>query len=428
MHQNLHNGDKHVAIVIDNLVGAGAESICISTIKHLLEKKYTVDLVLLSCHGQRLAEVPESANLFYINPIFPPETVQELMNVTRKLNWVEPPRGFSQKVIAVKRFVDAVGWPVRISGLPKWKWISRAVAIANYIEGYQPNAIVSILSNSQIVTLIGRRMAMLSIPIICSVHCSRQPRKLSSTFPWLIHLFPEADGIHTVSYDLANEISDLVPDVKNRIVPIYNPTWRPELQQLAKQSTGHPWLDARRSPDVKIILAAGRLQAQKNYSLLIKALSRIRTRIDVRLIILGEGSKKKKLENLVCKLNLSDAVSMPGWVVNPYAFMGKVDLFVLSSLYEGLPNVLIEAMACGCPIVSTDCPTGPREILGDGRWGKLVPVDSVDFLADSIFEALNEKHDREALRQRASEFSSEQFIPQFDRMIVNAINQAGNVV
>ena len=167
-----------------------------------------------------------------------------------------------------------------------------------------------------------------------------------------------------------------------------------------------------------MILAAGRLTAQKDYPTLIKAFARLNAQRPSRLIILGEGRMRKALERLVKGLDLTDHVSLPGWVENPFAFMSRASLFVLSSRFEGLPGVLVQALACGCPCVSTNCPAGPAEILQDGKFGPLVPVGDEQALADAMYGTLAQPPERHMLQQRAGYFSLERAVTAYEKLIL----------
>src|SRR5262249_42756316 len=136
-----------------------------------------------------------------------------------------------------------------------------------------------------------------------------------------------------------------------------------------------------------------------------RALARVRSRVDARLIALGDGPERPALERLIASLGLGDCVDLLGHRPNPFAFMARASLFVMSSRFEGMPSVLIEALACGCPLVSTDCPSGPAEILDKGRFGALVPVGDAERLAEAILEALRTPPDRERLLARARDFA-----------------------
>ena len=151
-------------------------------------------------------------------------------------------------------------------------------------------------------------------------------------------------------------------------------------------------------------MAAGRLKPQKNFSLLLRSFARVYQQRSARLIIFGEGEQRKALEDLIKSLDIDENVSLPGFTANPYAAFSHASLFVLSSDWEGLSNVIIEAMACGCPVVSTDCPSGPSEILEQGRYGELVPVNDSKALAEAIIRRLDKSIPRQTLYERASHF------------------------
>jgi glycosyltransferase involved in cell wall biosynthesis len=173
---------------------------------------------------------------------------------------------------------------------------------------------------------------------------------------------------------------------RSHIQVIYNPIVTPDLQAKAKAPLEHPWF---RSGEPPVILAAGRLTAQKDYSMLIRAFARVRQVRPARLMILGEGEDRPILEELARQLGVEQDVSLPGFVMNPYPYMAHAALFVLSSRWEGLPTVLVEALYCGAPLIATDCPSGPREILRDGQYGQLVPVGDDIFLARAIETTLD---------------------------------------
>jgi glycosyltransferase involved in cell wall biosynthesis len=173
---------------------------------------------------------------------------------------------------------------------------------------------------------------------------------------------------------------------RHRIQVIYNPVVSPELQQKLQAPLEHPWFQPNQPP---VLLAAGRLAAEKDFSTLIHAFAQVRQRRPARLVILGEGEDRAVLEALIRQLGLEKDVSLPGFVDNPYAYMIRASLFVLSSKAEALPTVLIEALYCGLPLVATDCPGGTREILANGRYGQLVPVGDLTALTQAMLTALD---------------------------------------
>jgi glycosyltransferase involved in cell wall biosynthesis len=182
---------------------------------------------------------------------------------------------------------------------------------------------------------------------------------------------------------------------------IHNPIVTPELSRLAGEAVAHPWFAKKDTP---VILGAGRLSQQKDFVNLIRAFSILRQTRHARLVIIGQGPERPELERLVDQLQLREQVDMPGFAANPYALMRRADLFVLSSAWEGLPTVLVEAMACGAPVVATDCPSGPQEILEGGRHGRLVPVGDSEALGRAMIETLDDPPPASALVRRADDF------------------------
>jgi glycosyltransferase involved in cell wall biosynthesis len=237
-----------------------------------------------------------------------------------------------------------------------------------------------------------------------------------------------------VSHGVADDVAAEIGIPLEKITTIYNPVLTPDLHDKMKEPPDHPWLLDNGSP---IVLAAGRLTEQKDYPTLLRAFSRLSSQRPCRLIILGtETSQSKlrrlvqtlkledqvsrsKLETLVQTLKLEDRVSFPGWTENPFAFMSRASLFVLSSRYEGLPGVLVQALACGCPCVSTDCPAGPAEILQDGKLGPLVPVGDEAALAEAMGQILDQPPDRQMLQQRVTFFSVERAVDAYEQLITS---------
>lgn len=208
----------------------------------------------------------------------------------------------------------------------------------------------------------------------------------------------------------------------NKVSTIYNPVVTYELSQWNKEVPNHPWMTDEGPP---VVLAVGRLTDQKDHSTLLKAFHILTKTREIRLVILGEGGLRQQLEDLIRSLNLEDRVSLPGWTDNPFAFMSRAALFVLSSKHEGLGNVLIEALACGCPVVSTDCPSGPSEIMEDGRIGPLVPIGDHAALADAMGRVLDDPPDKEMLMKRAAFFSAERAVDAYEKLIRATARTAG---
>jgi glycosyltransferase involved in cell wall biosynthesis len=217
-------------------------------------------------------------------------------------------------------------------------------------------------------------------------------------------LYPRADAIIAVSKGVAEDVAKITSIPLERIHVIPNPVVTPELRRLAEQSVDHPWF-VKDSPP--IILGAGGFRRQKDFPTLLRAFRQVRKERPARLVILGKGRGKTQLEALARKLGIEQDLDLPGFVTNPYAYMAHSDLFVLSSLWEGSPNVLTEALAVGTPVVSTDCESGPREILCDGRYGPLVPVGDAEALAAAILETLANPLDSMVLQSAAEPYTIE---------------------
>ena len=223
--------------------------------------------------------------------------------------------------------------------------------------------------------------------------------------------FSRADAVVCVSEGLALDLRDNFGVAPERLHTIYNPAFRASFVAAATDPVDHPWLNPKDRP---VVIAAGRLHHVKGFDDLLRAFARLRERIDARLLILGEGKARPDLEAQVRALGLDDHVQLPGRMGSLAPWMKRADLFVLSSRREGLPAVMIEALAMGMNIVSTRCPSGPEEILEDGRWGRLVPVGDIEALAAAMALALaHPPSDRGALMARAAEFSLERALAQY---------------
>ncbi len=222
--------------------------------------------------------------------------------------------------------------------------------------------------------------------------------------------YPLADAVVAVSQGVAADLSAITGLPLNRIVTIYNPVVGDEIAALARAPAPHSWFAPGQPP---VVLAAGRIADQKDYPTLIRAFADLRARRLARLVILGEANNQSKagdqravLLDLARELGVAPDVGLLGYVANPYAYMARATVFVLSSKFEGFGNALVEAMACGCAVVSTDCPGGPREILDAGRYGDLVPVGDSAAMAAAIERAIDGHRVAASVRDRAARFTA----------------------
>jgi len=213
-----------------------------------------------------------------------------------------------------------------------------------------------------------------------------------------------AKGVITVSQGLADDLVQVSGCPVDKVRVIHNPIIHSGLGPRSQEPADHPWLADGGPP---VILGVGRLTAQKDFATLIGAFALVHTGRPSRLLIIGEGEERDRLASLAALLGVSDAVDLPGFKPNPLPFMRGARLVAMSSRWEGFGNVLVEALYCGTPVVSTDCPHGPREVLADGRYGRLVPVGDHEALAAAMLDTLEQEPDRERLRLRAADFSVE---------------------
>lgn len=284
-------------------------------------------------------------------------------------------------------------------------------ALARYLRHERPDVLLTAGNYVNVSAVWARRLANTGTRLVLRVsnHLSRSawnpkrmPRPLRLLFARL--LYPLADAIVAVSEDVACDLASVTKIPRERITVISNPVVTPELDQKAGIPIDHPWFRPGQPP---VVIGVGRLVAQKDFPTLLRAFARLRVSRLIRLMILGEGKGRAQLTALAEQLGIGSDIQLPGWVDNPYPYMARSAVFVLSSAWEGLPGVLIEAMACGCPVVSTDCPGGVAEILEGGVYGPLVPVGDDAALAEAIESVLGRPPDAKRLQIRAKEYGAD---------------------
>jgi glycosyltransferase involved in cell wall biosynthesis len=359
--------DKIVSFVLFILPADGVCRVILNLAKGFIERGLKVDIVVLKAEGEALAWIPPGVRVVELN--------------------------------------------TQIDGLHR---LSFLFSLVRYLRKVQPaNLIVS--RDDINLGSIAKYLAMVSTRVILTSHInlsqyleySSDDVKNSFTayllrrFLWFYGL---ADEIVAVSQGVADSLASIAGRPLKRIRVIYNPVVTPEMLALAGEPLDHPWFAPGEPP---VILAVGRLQALKDFPTLIRAFALVRQQMPARLMILGEGEERQNLETLIGELGLTSEVALPGFVSNPYAFMSKASVLAMSSVCEGFGNVIAEALACGTPVVSTDCPSGPAEILEYGKYGRLVPLADAPSLAQAISTTLNSETDSEFLRQRAKSFSIE---------------------
>lgn len=309
-------------------------------------------------------------------------------------------------------YLSEVSSAVRVVDLQSSRVLTSLPSLVRYLRREHPRAMLSALSHANVIAIMACMLSRITVRLVVS---ERSNLSMSSSKPqnWrarivlsLMHrIYRRAEGVVAVSRGVADDLAKTIDLPRDRISVVYNPVVTPELIEKSGMLLEHSWLGEGKPP---VILGVGRLTRAKDFATLICAFERVRAHRDCRLVILGEGELRAELEQLVVSLGIQDSVQLPGFSDNPFVWMSRVRLVVLSSRWEGLPNVLIQAMACGAAVVSTDCCSGPDEILEWGKWGTLVPVGDMEALAQAMAAVLDTPHEQlPDVRRRAEDFRQE---------------------
>ncbi len=365
-----------IAIFIPDLSGGGAERAMINLVVEFAKRGILIDLIVIESKGDYKNSLPKEIRLVPLLPQF-----------------------FKYLPLSQLRLLRSL-----------IKYIVTFLILVKYIKKRNIQILLTTLDISNIIGLITKRYFVKNIILVTRL-ANILSRRASTSKNWKIRLLiyiqrrllSTANAIVVNSQDSAEDIKNYVSNVSHLVHIIYNPVTSPNITIQAKKSVNHPWSG---SADFKIILSVNRLHPQKDLPTLLRAFAEVvKLKQSSRLIILGQGPEENKLKKIADKLGIRNTVDFVGFQQNPFSWMDKADVFVLSSLFEGCPNTLIEAMACETPVVSTDCQGGPREILKDGRLGRLVQVGNHKELASAILETLKNPVSSKVLRERAQDFS-----------------------
>jgi glycosyltransferase involved in cell wall biosynthesis len=388
--------------VFHGLNGGGLERSMLRLGAGLIARGLAVDVVVGQARGELLGEVPPGARLVQLD---------------KARLWRAVAYGLASEPGAWKLLSQLKLKPLK-------RLFRRLPPLVDYFRRARPDAVFAAEPGYSAIAVWARRRSGLRSRVVVSERIQvsryapvRSPWGSPRQRPLLRRAYLEADAIVAVSDGVANDLATYAGIPRERIRTVYNPVVGPDLIARAREPLNHPWFAPGQPP---VILGAGRLDPQKDFATLIRAFARVRARRAARLVILGADGPPElgytaDLKAMPGALGVAQDVAMPGFVENPYAFMARASNFVLSSTYEGLPGVLIQALACGCPVVSTDCPSGPREILDHGRFGPLVPVGDDAALARAIEQVLDNPLPSERLRARADLFS-------VDRAVHNSLD------
>jgi glycosyltransferase involved in cell wall biosynthesis len=390
--------ERRIALFLSSLSGGGAERVVLELARALTQRGYAVDLVACRLAGDLLPEIPDGVR--------PVELGMARRSLFLRTLFRLPPRTWMTLLPVMLRK------PLKkIRSLP---------FLELYLRRERPDAILASTHVPNLLALWAVRLSGLQVRTVLkqdnslarSVEDSTDP--LRRKLPRLLRLwYAQADAVVAVSAGVADEIAALAQIPRAQIHVIHNPIDADRIARQAETIPDHPWFQPGQPP---VLLAAGRLHPQKDYPTLLRAFASLRKERELRLAILGEGHERPRLEQLIGGLGLGADVRLLGFQKNPFAFMARAAVFVLSSAWEGLGNVLIEALACGCPVVSTDCPHGPSEVLEKGRYGALVPVGDPEKLARAIGAALEGPGDAQAGFQRARAFDIRNIADQYVRL------------
>ncbi|MCC5859281.1 MAG: glycosyltransferase [Ectothiorhodospiraceae bacterium] len=285
------------------------------------------------------------------------------------------------------------------------------IKLIRFLKADPPTALLTAKDHAVKVAVLSRALGRLQVPVYAKVTNTLSytlRRRLKRGTAKL--LYPCADRLIAVSEGVRDDLVRNFGIAPDRVQVIYNPTVTPCIPERAARGVDHPWLQGDGPP---VIMGAGRLTAQKDFSTLIAAFARLRARFPARLIILGDGPLREPLQREAEQAGVGEDVSFPGYVADPMPYLARAALFALSSRYEGLANVVIEALAVGTPVVSTNCPSGPEEILMRGELGPLVPVGDEEALADAMLSTLQRPPAPELLRKGLDRFQSGKVATQY---------------
>jgi len=357
---------KDIALFLPSLRGGGAERVMLTLARNFAERGFAVDLALAEAEGYYLSQVPPEVRVVDL------DSRRVLASLPKLVRYLR--REHCRALLSAPSHANLVAlWAKRLSGVPARVVVREASTLS--------------ISSANAPSLRGRFL----------------PYAMRWTYPW-------ADEVIAVSQGGADNLVMTLRLPRERAHVIYNPLAISDLQKKAQEPLEDPWFLPGFPP---VVLGVGRLTKAKDFPTLVQAFALVRQEHDVRLLILGEGEERPYLDALARGHSLEESVALPCFAEDPLKYVARGSLFALSSAWEEFPNVLVQAMALGLPVVATNCPSGPAEILEGGKWGKLVPVGDPEALARGILETLDSPPKSEDLQERAKAFSVEAILPQY---------------
>jgi glycosyltransferase involved in cell wall biosynthesis len=289
--------------------------------------------------------------------------------------------------------------------------------LVRYLKRNRPDVMLSSGTPANLAALVARRVAGTSTAVAVSVNVPVSTATAERSRPLLGRLvrrwYPEADAVIANAAALAEDVAKFAELDRALVSVIPNPVDTEEIVRQARRRVSHPWVQEGPAEQQPLILAVGKLKPQKDFATLVRAFAEARRQRPLRLLILGEGEERSRLLRLAESLGVAEDVAIPGFSDNPFAYMARAAMLVQTSRWEGFSNVVTEALACGCPVVVTDCPGGTRDILDGGRFGRLVDIGDASAIAEAILDTLAEAPPRELLRRRAESFGIEEAVERY---------------
>lgn len=331
---------KKIALLVPNLEAGGAERVMLTLAEQFASSGANVDLLVGEARGALLGQVPSKVALVPL---------------------IETPLVAGRTGLAARLFIGLV----------------------RYLRKQQPECLLSTLTGTNLVALLARRLAGVHTRLVIREASTFLNIRSKLIYHAVGLIYPWSDICIASTEAMAHDLTSVVSADRIRVIP--NPIDAAKIRALSQQSVSYDWLH---DDDLPLILAVGRLVYAKEFGALIHAFKRLIGRRRARLVIVGDGPLRPELTTLVETLGLEGLVSLPGFLENPFPILRRASAFALSSRWEGFPSALVEAMVLNVPVVSTDCHSGPREILDDGRLGRLVPVGDIDAMSSALLETL----------------------------------------
>jgi glycosyltransferase involved in cell wall biosynthesis len=372
-----------LALVLRALDGGGMQRCMLELSEAFAERGCNVSLLVGDAGGPLRGRVPQAVDLLPLR--------------------AQPPLAARATVL---RLLGREALP--LLGVSSPRMLRHLTALACELRRLNPQAVLAMGTQSNLAALWARDIANIKTRVVLcecttlSVAAGHSRRRFRGAYPALVGShYPAADAIVAVSDAVADDLAATAHLPRSAITAI--PNWvTTDVAVAAGPAPDHPWFAAGAPP---LVLGVGRLHWQKDFATLIRAFALLRNRRPARLVILGEGPERGYLEQLAEASGVAAEVHFAGFVANPFAWMARASVLAVTSVSEGFGNVIVEALACGLPVVSTDCPGGPSEILGAGRFGRLVPVGDAAALCDAMEQAIIDPPDAGPLKRRAADFS-----------------------